>query len=180
MPYTVTLATAEDRDLVVGCLRSAADQRTNVARKAAAEVARDRAAKLEHRSSAVKVAILLAQSDALVTLADELAAATELPVLRAVGAATPTGQAVNGLTDEQLNAALSAADTDTPAPVPPAMDLNVAIATVLAAADGTSPEAQQLAATAGLVEDPETGVAAEDVPGAAAPGVPADVVEVTL
>lgn len=180
MPYTVTLATAEDRDLVVGCLRSAADQRTNVARKAAAEVARDRAAKVEHRTSAVKVAMLLAQSDALVNLADELAAAPELPVLRAVGDATPVGTAINGLTDEQLNAALSAAGETPAAPAPPAMNLDVAIATVLAAADGTSPEAQQLAATAGLVEDPETGVAPEDVPGAAAPGVPADVAEVAL
>lgn len=151
MPYVVQLATQETRDLVVGCLRAASDQRARVARKASSEVAAEKRAGKDVRSSAVKVTALLAEADELAQLADQIANAPELPVITqtrppivdaATGAALPT---VVGATGD----------------------------------DGTSPEAQALAELAGLtpadpdaVEDPVTGALPEDEP--------TDVEDVTL
>jgi hypothetical protein len=141
MPYVVTLATQETRDLVVGCLRAAADQRARVARKASSEVAIEKRAGKDVRSSAVKVTTLLAEADDLANLADQLAAAPELPIVSVV---RPT----------VIDAA-----TGAPAVVGAGED------------DGTSPAAQAAAELAGLtpadpdaVEDPLTGALPEDEP----------------
>lgn len=144
--YALRIATDETRELVVDALRSAADQRTRVARAAAGKVADEKRAGKDVRSSAVRVTTLLAEADQLATIADELAAAEALPVLAPV-------------TEEQLaeaRAQLAGDATATVVPDPPEDD-------------GTSPEAQALAAAAGLtdaiVEDGvDTGATAEDEP----------------
>lgn len=145
MPYIVSLATAEDRDLVVAALRSAADQRTRVARGAARKVAEAKAAKRDVRSQAVKVTDLLAEADVLAELANELEAATDVAVVRPV----PTEAELDALREQLAG--------DNTAVVIPTED------------DGTSPEAQALAAAAGLedaiIEDGvDTGATAEDEP----------------
>lgn len=152
MPYLVQLASRETRDLVVGCLRAAADQRARVARKASSEVAIDKRAGKDVRSSAVKVTTLLAEADDLANLADQLAAAEELPIVSVVRP---------GVVD---------AATGSPVTVVPAAGDD---------GDGTSPEAQAIAELAGLtpadpdaVEDPLTGALPEDEP--------TDVEDVTL
>ena len=81
MPYVLTIATPEARDLIVASLRAAADQRTRVARSAAGRVADEKRAGRDVRSSAVKVTALLAEADQLANVADELAALKELAVL---------------------------------------------------------------------------------------------------
>lgn len=146
MPYVIRLATTEDRDLVVAALRSAADQRTRVARGAARKVAEAKALKRDVRSQAVKVTDLLAEADVLAELANDLERATELPVV------TPA-------TPEELEAMREQLAGDAAAVVIPTED------------DGTSPQAQALAAAAGLedaiVEDGvDTGATAEDEPDA--------------
>lgn len=154
MPYVLTIATPEGRDLVVAALRTAADQRTRVARSAAGKVAEQKRAGRDVRSSAVKVTTLLAEADVLVELAAELETLEELaiaivtpaPQLAAVPIPDPTREP----TAEEL-AALREQLTGDPAPVD----------------DGTSPQAQALAAAAGLedaiVEDGvDTGAIAED------------------
>lgn len=153
MPYVVQLATKETRDLVVGCLRAAADQRARVARKASAEVAVEKRAGKDVRSSAVKVTTLLAEADDLANLADQLAAAPELPIVTSTRA--PVVDAATGA--PAALAVVGAPEDD----------------------DGTSPEAQALAELAGLtpadpdaVEDPLTGALPEDEP--------TDVEDVTL
>lgn len=148
MPYTVSLATVEDRDLVVTALRSAADQRTRVARGAARKVAEAKALKRDVRSQAVKVTDLLAEADVLAELAIELEAATDVPVVRPVAD-------LGGIVGEEELAALREQLTGEPAA--PVED------------DGTSPQAQALAAAAGLedaiIEDGvDTGATAEDEP----------------
>lgn len=144
MPYVVQLATRETRDLVVGCLRTAADQRARVARKASSEVAAEKRAGKDVRSSAVKVTALLAEADELAKLADELAAAEDLPIVTSTR--PPVVEAATG------------------APV-------LAVVGDPGDDDGTSPEAQAVAELAGLtpadpdaVEDPETGALPEDEP----------------
>lgn len=151
MPYLVQLASPETRDLVVGCLRAAADQRARVARKASSEVAIDKRAGKDVRSSAVKVTTLLAEADDLANLADQLAAAEELPIV------------------SHVRTLPSVVDAATGSPVP----------AVAETGDGTSPEAQAIAELAGLtpadpdaVEDPVTGALPEDEP--------TDVEDVTL
>jgi hypothetical protein len=144
MSYTVTIATEAERDLVVAVIRQAAAQRIRTATKAAGMVKTDKDAKRDVRASSVRVAMVLAEADTLTTLADDLEAMTQGPaVLAATGPATPTGAAINGLNDEQL------------ATIPFPGD------------DGTSPEAQRIAALAGLSpdlpEDPETNATAEDL-----------------
>lgn len=149
MPYIVSLATAEDRDLVVTALRSAADQRTRVARGAARKVAELKAAKRDVRSQAVKVTDLLAEADVLAELANELEAATNVLVVRPAP------------TDEELDALRAQLAGDNTAVVVPDGEP--------AEDDGTSPAAQALAAAAGLtdaiVEDGvDTGATTEDEP----------------
>lgn len=153
MPYLVQLASPETRDLVVACLRAAADQRARVARKASAEVALEKRAGKDVRSSAVKVTTLLAEADDLANLADQLAAAEELPIVT-----TSDRPSI-------VDAATGVALTVVPAPGDDG--------------DGTSPEAQAIAELAGLtpadpdaVEDPVTGALPEDEP--------TDVEDVTL
>lgn len=145
MPYVVQLATQETRDLVVACLRTAADQRARVARKASAEVAAEKRAGKDVRSSAVKVTTLLAEADDLSNLADQLAAAQDLPVVTSVR--PPVVDAGTGA-PEALTVVGAPSDDD-----------------------GTSPEAQAVAELAGLtpadpdaVEDPLTGALPEDEP----------------
>lgn len=142
--YTLRLATEETRDLVVSALRSAADQRTRVARTAAGRVAEKKRTGKDVRSASVKVTTLLAEADSLAVLADDLAAADALPVV----ADTPVldvaaiKEKLSGVTPETLAAAEG---------------------------DGTSPRAQALAAAAGLTdaileEDVDTGAIVEDEP----------------
>lgn len=83
MPYRLTIATPEGRDLVVGALRAAADQRTRVARQAAGAVAATKAAGRDVRSSAVKVVALLAEADVLDNLAGELEQLDEVAIVSA-------------------------------------------------------------------------------------------------
>lgn len=81
MPYTLTLATPDTRDLVVTALRTAADQRTRVARGAARKVAEAKAARRDVRSQAVKVTDLLAEADVLAELAADLEQQPALPLV---------------------------------------------------------------------------------------------------
>lgn len=150
MTYRLTILTDYDRDLVVESLRSSADQRVRVARKASTSVADDKRAGKDVRSAAVKLTALLAEADVLEGLATELAAAPEVNLLADVplvvaGAAIAAGERleVQGI------------------PIDPADIVD----------DGTSKAAQELAALAGLeaaiiVEDPLTGALPEDEPAA--------------
>lgn len=154
MPYVVHIATKETRDLVVGALRAASDQRARVARKASSEVAADKRAGKDVRSSAVKVTTLLAEADELAQLADQIATAEQLPIVTTQTRA-PIVDAATGATLPVVVGATGETD------------------------DGTSPEAQALAELAGLtpadpdaVEDPLTGALPEDEP--------TDVEDVTL
>ena len=153
MPFLVQLASPETRDLVVACLRAAADQRARVARKASANFALEKRAGKDVRSSAVKVTTLLAEADDLANLADQLAAAEELPIVTTTDRPT--------IVDAATGVALIARPAGG------------------GAGDGTSPEAQALAELAGLtpadpdaVEDSVTGALPEDEP--------TDVEDVTL
>lgn len=143
MTYVLRLADDDTRALVVASLRAAADQRTRVARGAAGKVAEDKRAGRDVRAQAVKVTVLLAEADTLARVADQLAAAEDLPIVEHT--VTDTLEALAGVPDAL--AALEAGD------------------------DGTSAAAQHLAALAGLtpadpdaVEDPETGALPEDNP----------------
>lgn len=132
MPYTLTVATPEDRDLVVAALRGAANQRLRVARTAGGEVAREKRQGADVRSAAVRVTMLLAEADALETIAADLEAAEESTVVRVAQDGSlevpPTVETI-----ESLRAQLSG-DED----------------------DGTSLEAQALAELAGLTAaDPD-------------------------
>lgn len=95
MSYTLTIATREDRDLIVAALRQASNQRTRVARQASGKVAADKRAGKDVRSASVKVTALLAEADVLEGLADELAATRDVPVVTATPVpATLTDDAV--------------------------------------------------------------------------------------
>lgn len=147
MTYTLTIPTGEDRDLVVTALRTVADQRTRVARRAATEVITERGTGKDARGGAVKVTALLHEANQLVILADALAdAADETPAKPVKAPAKPR------------RARKTAASTP-----PPSADEG----------DGTSREAQRLAELAGLEpadpdadpmlpEDPETNELPED------------------
>jgi len=81
MTYTLRLLTAESRDLVVEALRAEASKRTRVASKASLAVAADKVLKRDVRSASVRVTALLAEAAQLEQLADELAAAQDVPVV---------------------------------------------------------------------------------------------------
>lgn len=149
MPYTLSIATPEARDLVVAALREAADKRSRVARTAGRGLAIEKRGGKDVRSGAVRVAMILGEAGDLEALAEELASAANLPILERLTNATI---AIPDPADE--------ADPLTPA------DLGQ-----LAGDDGTSLEAQALAALAGLspsdpdaVEDPLTNALPEDEP----------------
>lgn len=142
MSYTVTIATTATRDLVVEALRSAADQRTRVARQAARTVADAKAAGTDVRSRSVKVTGILAEAGELAALADEVEALPDLVIVS-------TTPAVVEVTEGGITTTVAA----------PAVD------------DGTSPAAQALAELAGLQpydpdapEDPLSGATPEDEP----------------
>jgi hypothetical protein len=144
MSYTLTITTPAERDLVVEVIRAAAAQRIRVATKAAGLVKADKAAKRDVRASSVRVAMVLAEADTLTELADELAAMADgIPVL----ITGPTAA-------EQVVAAVQSGMVTIPFPEPPD--------------DGTSEEAQRIAALAGLEpagpddEDPLTNALPED------------------
>lgn len=150
MPYTLTVANEERRDVVVDALRTAAERRTKVATMAAGNLAEDKAAgKIKDaRGPAVRVAMLLAEANYLTTAADELAAAKEGAGLLVAGPSIAAPAVVEA---------------------PPGVDPAVLAAAMAAAGDdGTSPEAQRIAALAGLQpsgpddEDPLTGELPED------------------
>lgn len=166
MPYVLTIATPEGRDLVVAALRAEADKRTRVARGAAQHVAADKlAGGRDVRSSAVRVAMLLAEAGQLADLADELAAATELAVLsvaadgalRTAGIPEPKAGDATAVVVDPLRPGLTAQDLAAAAGVPD---------------DGLSDAAHRAAELAGLEdayvdpdgEDVETGATAEDDP----------------
>lgn len=147
MSYTLSIATAETRDLVVDALRAAADQRTRVARGAARNVSVAKAAGKDVRSQAVKVTALLAEAGDLAELAEELAATTDLVIVATAPAVTKTDQAI-AVAGEVLGVTMDPTDDD-----------------------GTSAAAQAIADLAGLtpsdpdaVEDPVTGALPEDAP----------------
>lgn len=155
MTYVLALATEATRDLVVAALTTAGEQRTRVALKAAAAVAELAKARKDVRSRAVKVTALLADAAELGDLAATLKAATPLVEHRgpAPDLPTPAPVDVDSLRTLLTGEEPTAEDPD----VPPDPDDD----------DGTSPEAQRLAALAGLepaVEDPLTGSIPEDEP----------------
>lgn len=155
MPYVLTIATPETRDLVVDSLRRAADQRTRVARQAAGKVAADKRTGRDVRSAAVRVTALLAEADELVDVAEQLAALEELAIVT-------TAPTLTAVPIPEPGVDLTPLEDPTP--------LDVAAMAVGQTDDGTSPEAQALAAAAGLedaiVEDGvDTGAIAEDEAG---------------
>ena len=81
MTYTLRILTEDARDLVVAAMRAEAAKRTRVAQGAALALAEERALKRDVRSSAVKVADLLAEAGRLDQLADELANTPDVPVV---------------------------------------------------------------------------------------------------
>lgn len=81
MTYTLRLLTAASRDLVVDAMRAEAAKRTRVASGAALALAEDRAARKDVRAASVRVTDLLAEAGRLDQLADELAAAEDVPVV---------------------------------------------------------------------------------------------------
>ncbi len=133
MTYNLAVPEA-DRDLVVACLRAASDQRMRVARTAAGTIPTDKAEGKEVRGQALKVAMVLAESNTLATLADTLAAAT----MAAAPTIDPTPTATAAVAGQPV----------------PDVPLEVAIAVVLAAA-GQTPAAN--------LEDPLTGATLEDL-----------------
>lgn len=150
MTYTITIADASARDLVVDALRRGADARTRAAERIAGEVRIEKAAGKDVRSSAVKVTVLLGEAAELRATAEVLAHAAEVPII----GTPPTGpHVVVAATGQPI-------EPDEPLPgVGGPED------------DGTSPEAQALAALAGLTpydpdepEDPITGAISEDDP----------------
>lgn len=152
MTYTLRIATAETRDLVVAALRTGADQRTRVAKGAARQVAEAKRGGADVRSRAVKVTALLAEADELTTLAAELETAEDLVI-------------VGGIP-------VNLDDAVAPGVVEVRDDAGAVLATVtLPGDDGTSAAAQAIADLAGLtphdpdaVEDPLTGALPEDAP----------------
>lgn len=81
MTYTLAIATEATRDLVVEALKTAAEQRSRVARGASSKVAEAKAAGKDVRSQAVKVIGVLAEADELYQLAARLEAAEDLLVI---------------------------------------------------------------------------------------------------
>lgn len=145
MPYVVSIATPEARDLVVAALRAAGEQRTRVARTASGQVATDKRAGKDVRPAAVRVVALLSEADTLESLAAELEAAEEVAVLSV-----------------DAHGALTTVPIPDPED-PPMPDQQ--------RDDGTSPAAQALADLAGLTgydpdeaEHPITGATSEDEP----------------
>lgn len=172
MPYTLTVANEDRRDTVVDALRRAADLKTKVARKAAGDLADDKSGGKDVRGPAVRVAMLLAEADYLTRAADAFADAPEtggvlpLPVTTDADGKTILGAPAT-VDASQVAAAMGVTDAD------------VAAAVAAAGDDGTSPEAQRIAALAGLTasgpdiaEDPETNELPEDRVDAIAGTVP--------
>jgi len=81
MSYTLRILTEDSRDLVVEALRAEAAKRTRVAQGAALALAEDRAARKDVRAASVRITDLLAEAGRLDQLADELAAAEDVPVV---------------------------------------------------------------------------------------------------
>lgn len=115
------------RDAAVTALRDAADQRARVARKASAQVLADDS---DPRTASVRIVKLLGEASQLETLADTLETLETLTTTGETGMIPPT----------------------TPGQGAPALDpsATAAAVTVIVGGDGTSAEAQRLAALAGL------------------------------
>lgn len=141
MPFLLTLATDDDRRVVVDSLRSASDQRTRVARRLAADVSADKRAGKDARSAAMKVAGLLDEANTLAQAADQLAGATNLLMIEHTTPPNSEQPSVHVTTENPDD------DPDD---------------------DGTSPAAQAVADLAGLTDNPEADPDAEDEHGASA------------
>lgn len=157
MTYTLTLETAEERDLAVSALRAEADRRTRVAEQLAGRVKADKARRQDVRPDAVKVTMLLGDSADLRAMADTWANTPQTGVIAGPVVEPPiTGPDAPPVLDEPL----------------PGVDVGAG------GDDGTSEEAQRLAELAGLTaddpdaraydpsepEDPTTGATSEDEP----------------
>lgn len=152
MTYTLRLLTVESRDLVVEALLAESDKRTRVAQGAAQHVAADKQAGVKDvRSSAVRVAMLLAEAGQLADLARELRAAEDVPVYTMPGhislteeqiaATLPDSVVVNVQRDEVPGGPWTDPAVTVVVDTPPDPDPED---------DGLSPAAQALAALAGL------------------------------
>lgn len=160
MPYRLSLATDDERGLVIEAMRAAASTRSRAAAKASAATMADKRAGKDVRARSVRLVALLAEAADLERLALELEQAEELPLVVEV-AGRPQLAAV--VTAAEAGVTLAEQVEQLDAGAAPELDAAHRIA-----------EADRLADLAGLkpaltddgtvVED-EHGIAPEDVPG---------------
>ena len=112
MSYTLRILTEDSRDLVVEALRAEAAKRTRVAQGAALALAEDRAARKDVRAASVRITDLLAEAGRLDQLADELAAAEDVPVVTAADILGAHANASLTPLEEHIVEATAAGDLD--------------------------------------------------------------------